>query len=192
MFQTLLAKLARVLVGAGIPYMVIGGQAVMLHGEPRLTGDIDVTLGVDVSDLPRVLELVNRSGFRAVADDVEQFAARTNVLPLSDLSTSVRVNLIFSCTEYEAQAIKRSIPTAVLGTTVRFAAAEDLVIFKLFAGRPRDIEDVRGILSRQKRLDETYVMHWLPAFKDALGRDLVKEYKQIRGEFTVKADPPAM
>jgi hypothetical protein len=40
MFQTLLVKLARTLDGAGLPYMVIGGQAVLRHGEPRLTRDL--------------------------------------------------------------------------------------------------------------------------------------------------------
>ncbi|GAH87084.1 unnamed protein product, partial [marine sediment metagenome] len=28
--------------------MIIGGQAVLLYGEPRLTRDIDVTLGDDI------------------------------------------------------------------------------------------------------------------------------------------------
>jgi len=28
--------------------MVIGGQAVLLYGEPRLTRDIDITLGIGV------------------------------------------------------------------------------------------------------------------------------------------------
>jgi hypothetical protein len=37
MFQALLVRLARALDSAGIPYMVIGGQAVLLYGEPRLT-----------------------------------------------------------------------------------------------------------------------------------------------------------
>ena len=27
--------------------MVIGGQAVLVHGQPRLTQDIDITLGVE-------------------------------------------------------------------------------------------------------------------------------------------------
>ena len=37
MFETLLARLAGALSAAGIPYMVIGGQAVLLYGAPRLT-----------------------------------------------------------------------------------------------------------------------------------------------------------
>jgi hypothetical protein len=37
--------------------MVTGGQAVLLYGEPRLTKDIDVTLGVDTDHLARLLDV---------------------------------------------------------------------------------------------------------------------------------------
>ena len=46
MFEEILAALSRVLQKRSIPYMVIGGQAVLLYGEPRVTRDIDITLGV--------------------------------------------------------------------------------------------------------------------------------------------------
>ena len=51
MFQKLLKKIANELNAHNIPYMVIGGQAVLIYGEPRLTKDIDITLGVGVSKL---------------------------------------------------------------------------------------------------------------------------------------------
>ncbi len=38
MFTQLLERLATALDLAEIPYMIIGGQAVLLYGEPRLTG----------------------------------------------------------------------------------------------------------------------------------------------------------
>jgi hypothetical protein len=42
MYQTLLASLGKALDAAGIPSMVIGGQALLLHGNPRLTLDVDI------------------------------------------------------------------------------------------------------------------------------------------------------
>lgn len=44
MFQKLLEKIALALDRLGIAYMLIGGQAVFLYGEPRLTRDIDVVI----------------------------------------------------------------------------------------------------------------------------------------------------
>ena len=38
--------------------MVIGGQAVLLYGEPLLTKGIDITLGVDLENLSKVIDMV--------------------------------------------------------------------------------------------------------------------------------------
>lgn len=46
MFEQLLKKIAQALDKGGIPYMIIGGQAVLLYGEPRLTRDIDIILAI--------------------------------------------------------------------------------------------------------------------------------------------------
>ncbi|MGH9222268.1 MAG: nucleotidyl transferase AbiEii/AbiGii toxin family protein, partial [Acidimicrobiales bacterium] len=43
-----LARLSQSLEAKDLPFMLIGGQAVLLHGQPRLTEDIDVTLGVEL------------------------------------------------------------------------------------------------------------------------------------------------
>jgi len=37
MFEEILSKIAASLKKHAIPYMIIGGQAVLLYGEPRLT-----------------------------------------------------------------------------------------------------------------------------------------------------------
>ena len=54
MFERLLKSIAQGLERLGIPYMLIGGQAVLLYGEPRLTRDIDVTLGVGLERFEEV------------------------------------------------------------------------------------------------------------------------------------------
>jgi hypothetical protein len=46
MFTPLLERIALGLEKRQIAYMIIGGQAVLIYGEPRLTRDMDVTLGV--------------------------------------------------------------------------------------------------------------------------------------------------
>jgi hypothetical protein len=43
--------------------MVIGGQAVLLYGEPRLTRNIDITLGIDVNELEKVKRVIQTVNF---------------------------------------------------------------------------------------------------------------------------------
>lgn len=182
MFQDLLTKLARTFDDARIPYMVIGGQAVLIHGEPRLTRDIDVTLGVDAGELARVRSATQRIGLFPSVEHVEDFVRKTNVLPLKTESTFIRIDLIFSFTPYEAGAIARGVGIRFGDTTVRFASVEDLIIHKLVAGRPRDLEDVRGILARDPTLDEPYVRQWLSSFSEVVHNDLVSEYGRLKRE----------
>ncbi|UCG39274.1 MAG: nucleotidyl transferase AbiEii/AbiGii toxin family protein [bacterium] len=164
MFQELIARIAASLGVRKIPYMIIGGQAVLLYGEPRLTRDIDVTLGADVSRLGDLLRSVDDIGLTPLPEDVESFVKRTLVLPARHEPTGIRVDFIFSLTPYEIGAIARARKVPVAGQEVAFASVEDLIIHKIFAGRPRDLEDVRSVLLRNPDVEFPYIRRWLTEF----------------------------
>ena len=115
MFERLLERIAKALESIGIPYMVIGGQAVLLYGEPRLTKDIDITLGADLDRLADVLRLVRSIDLNPLVDP-DTFTKQTMVLPCADPGTGIRVDLIFSFTPYERQAMTRVKTVKVGGT----------------------------------------------------------------------------
>jgi len=186
-FAGLLARLSRGLEGRGIPFMLIGGQAVLLHGEPRLTQDVDVTLGVDPSRLVDLLSLCEALDLTPLPGDTEAFVRETFVLPVMDEATGIRVDLIFSDTFYEATAIGRALRVRIEGQDVPIASAEDLILHKVFAGRGRDLEDVRGVLRRKAHeLDWAYIEKWAREFaavpgRETLPQDLAKLRSQYRG-----------
>ena len=171
MFTELLIRLGDAFVRHGLPYMVIGGQAVLVHGEPRLTRDIDITVGVGVDGIDRVLSLVAELGLKPLPDDPRAFALETMVVPAVDQGSGIRVDLILSFTPYEAEAIGRAQEVPMGTGSVRVATAEDLVVLKIFAGRPRDLEDVRMILVRKPDLDRAYVQRWLTVFEEGTKRE---------------------
>ena len=70
MFDETLVRIAGALESAGIPYMIIGGQAVLLHGEPRLTRDIDITLGVNIDRLEILIDMTRRLSLKLLPEDV--------------------------------------------------------------------------------------------------------------------------
>ena len=59
MFRDLIENIARMLEEKGIAYMLIGGQAVLLYGEPRATKDIDITLDIGPDRLRDILKIVD-------------------------------------------------------------------------------------------------------------------------------------
>lgn len=167
MFEKLLSKIGTILKKYNIPYMVIGGQAVLLYGEPRLTRDIDITLGFDIDRLDNLLTVIHELKLKPLPEDMESFVKETRVLPARDEGTGIRVDFIFSFTPYEAEAISRACSVEILGQEVSFASPEDLIIHKIFAGRPRDLEDVRSILLRIPDMDKEYIKARLEEFDQA-------------------------
>jgi len=184
MFSSLIERLAAALESAGIPYMLIGGQAVLLYGEPRLTRDIDVTLGLPPSDVDRLLSLAAGLSLDILAGRPAEFAAETSVLPCREPATAIRIDFIFSWSAYEQEALNRVNRVTLGATEVCFASPEDVVVHKIIAGRPRDLEDVRSILIKNPGLDLEDVRKWLTEFDASLsgayGQTLEQMLEELR------------
>lgn len=178
MFAQLLERLARALDEARLPYMIIGGQAVLLYGEPRLTRDIDITLGVDMDRQADIVAVATTLSLTPLVAP-ESFTKQTMVLPCLDQATGIRIDFIFSFTPYERQAIDRAARVSIGNAQVRFATVEDLIIHKMLAGRPRDHEDVTGILLKQPHLDLAYVRHWLAQFAATVNQPLTEQFESL-------------
>lgn len=179
MFAEHLAKLARALDRHHIPYMLIGGQAVLVHGSARLTEDMDLTLAAGPERLPDLLKLIAELGWRPLPSDPREFVEQTLVLPCSDKVSGIKADFIFGLSAYEHEAIARSIGRDIRGATVRFASAEDLVIHKMIAGRPRDLEDVVGVLAKNPGLDAALVRKVLAEFERDLGQPLLSAFESL-------------
>jgi hypothetical protein len=175
-FERLIARLAAELRGRDLAFMLIGGQAVLVHGEPRLTQDIDVTLGAGPSRLGDVLTGCRNLGLEPLPSDPAAFVRDSFVLPAADPATHIRVDFVFSTTPYEAQAIARAVSVDVAGERVPFASAEDLILHKIFAGRARDLEDAAGVVRRKgSALDWPYLRRWAAEFASIPGRESMPE-----------------
>lgn len=163
--------------------MHIGGQAVLLHGAPRLTQDIDVTLALGPDDMATIAAVCDALALESLVEDLASFARETFVCPLRDRATAIRVDLILSNTAYERTAIARAVEVDIGGEPAPFASAEDLILLKLFAGRARDLEDARSVVARQgARLDWRYLEYWAAAFAAIPGReDLPARLQALRG-----------
>ena len=112
----------------------------------------------------------------------EEFVKKTMVLPVMDDKTGIRVDFIFSFSQYEKQAIERAIEVEFGRTAVKFASLEDVVIHKIVAGRGRDIEDVKAILLKNPNYNVRYIQGWLKAFDKSLNESFSAVFYEIEEE----------
>ena len=182
MIQQFIGRIAKALDDRRIPYMIIGGQAVLMHGRPRMTQDVDITLGVDTDQFEPVYACAQALKLRSLRPDPERFAEQTKVLVVQDPESSFRVDFLFSNTPYEREAIRRSVKIEVDGYPARFASPEDLIIHKIFAGRAIDHEDAQAVLLRKGAdLDRAYIQKWLRSLGEVSesGEDLLSVWNRL-------------
>lgn len=181
MFEKLIRKVAERLDEDKIPYMIIGGQAVLAYGRPRLTRDIDITLGIDTDGFALIEKACRKLGLKMLPREAEDFAGETNVLPVEEPKSRIRVDFVFSFSEYERQALKRTTQITIDDYPVKFASCEDVIIHKMVAGRAVDLEDVKSMVAKNRvSLDLKYVKRWLAQFAaDSEQRDILKDFNDL-------------
>lgn len=174
-----LGALARWLDEHETPYMVIGGFAVTLWGEPRFTRDVDLTLLVPPEKLEAVVNALCAAFTPLVADPL-RFVTDTRVLPV--MAGTVPADLIFAALPYEEHAIGRARKVRVGGESVSICTPEDLVLHKIVSPRPRDHEDIEGVFRyRHAELDYEYLDPRVEELANALAdRGLLDWYRALR------------
>jgi len=167
----LLRALEPVLRAFGNRWYVFGAQAVVVWGRPRLTADVDVTCFLDPDDPTAFAAAMRRGGFELRVRDAAGFVKTTRVLPFVHLATGLPVDIVLAGPGLEEEFERAAVRIDVHGTTIPFIAAEDLLVTKILAGRPKDLEDVRGILlARHATLDIEHVRARLRLLEAALGQ----------------------
>ncbi|MCF8111923.1 MAG: nucleotidyltransferase [Desulfobacteraceae bacterium] len=161
-----------------IEYMVIGGLANAKWGQPRATLDIDITLWVSDSEIKNLISLLKGS-YTLLVDKPFEFIRDTRVLPLKDHQNQ-RIDLIFGALPFERQAIERSLKVEIGNTAVNFCTPEDLILLKIISDRPRDLEDVQGILRfRKETLDYNYLEPRIQDLANLLDRpDILSQWER--------------
>lgn len=172
-------KLSNTLKTNNLPYIIVGGQAALLYREPRFTNDIDIIIGTDNGSLETVLRICNEINLRVLVSDPEEFVEQTMVLPATDDESNMRVDFIFSDTKYEAEAIERANFVNYDGCEVPFCCLEDLIILKIFAGRVRDIDDVKAIIRKNPEYNRKLIMENLRMLGNLIDIDLENRFADL-------------
>jgi predicted nucleotidyltransferase len=148
-----------ILRDAGVPHALLGGIAANLYRkEPRATQDVDFAVRADRAAPERLLAAFESAGWKPVTrwDKHESIRLSAPDLP--------RVDLLLTRNPFEESALARAAELTIDGVEMRIVRPEDLVVYKLIAGRPHDYEAVGAILHALGTIDEAYVVGWLEQF----------------------------
>lgn len=148
-----LGVLAEVLAEVRIEYAVIGGHAVNAWVEPRFTADIDVTISAGPAQLDRLTAALERRGFRISAQYGEEQPSGPDFVRFVSEDSRVVLEFQSAKTRLQEDVIRRAHQDA---RGLRVATAEDLIVLKLIAHRPKDRIDLIGLCALPD-LDWAYI-----------------------------------
>ena len=178
----LLTALAPVLARWGRWYL-FGAQAVIAHGFPRLSADVDVTLELTPDDPAGFAGDMAAAGFSLRVSDPD-FVRRTRVMPFVHQATGMPLDVVLAGSGLEEEFLARAHVTDVAGTAVPMIDFSDLIIAKVLAGRPKDITDAAGLWRiRGQTADADRIRSVLRLLEEALGQsDLLAAFERFARE----------
>lgn len=153
-----LREIFKALADGEVEYVVVGGLAVIMHGHLRATRDLDLVIGLHPDNCMKGMQALSSIGLRprlpvTLADFADpskraDWVDNRNMLvfqlwdpvnPERSVDVFVREPLDFSAMLSEA-VIKD-----LDGVPIRVASIRHLIILKLAAGRPLDLDDVQAL-----------------------------------------------
>ena len=167
----LLTALAKVMPEWTDGWYVFGAQAVQVWGLPRMTADVDLTARLRSDEATGFVSAMKRAGFDLRVKDAGGFVKKTRVLPFVHRRSKIPVDVVLAGPGLEEEFLERARPVDLGGAVVPVISPEDLIVTKLLAGRPKDIEDIRGVLGeRLRKLDLPQIRRLVRLLEQALDR----------------------
>ncbi len=171
-------RLGAILDAQGIPYVIVGSVAAIVHGEYRSTRDLDVVLHLRPDAISALVQGLGEAFVFAPDDIIDALLQlpearadwrRRASFCAYEKTTGFQIDLYLSSGRpFEVAQFQRAqvidIPGA-MGGILRVASAEDTVLAKLewyrLAPSDRQWRDVQAILRVQDTaLDQAYLRHW--------------------------------
>ena len=177
--QTALVAFAKFAKKLGVRWYVFGAQAVNLYGFPRATADLDVTVELGKLDPIDVVARLRKANFTPRFEDAA-FIAATRVIPVVHDASASPIDIVLAGPGLEVQFLDEVVLHSIGRIEVPVLSIENLIVTKLLAGRPKDLEDVRELLPIRD-VDHTHVERVLALVEAALDQsDLRAVYRRLR------------
>jgi hypothetical protein len=124
----------------GVEYLLVGGQALALHGHPRFTKDADLWLRNTDDNIERARRALSQFGAPRSVVDAVLTAEPLDVVWMG--APPARIDLMKGVPGGNfAEAWLTRVAHEVAGTLVQVVSREQLIRLKRASGRPQDLLD---------------------------------------------------
>ena len=146
----ILEVLTNYLNQAGVPYVIIGGVAVIVFGYIRATQDIDLIVDHEALDIKEFCKYLRQHQF--LADEQDLFAAIKKKAHATILHRQhlFRLDVKGSYTTADRETMRTAITVNYRDIPIRLTSPESLICHKLLFTSARDFEDALAVYQRMK------------------------------------------
>lgn len=156
--MTLFEPVLAALDAADVRYVVVGGVAVVLHGHPRMTADLDLVIDLAAEAAGRAIDALVGLGMEPrLPVDPHLFAdpdvrrgwvedRNLSVFTLLDPAEPLLEVDLFAASPIPFDDLwQQATLVELAGQAVRVASIEHLITMKKASGRPQDLADVTAL-----------------------------------------------
>lgn len=160
-----------------ILYAIIGAFAASFYGTVRASLDADAIISLQQSqtDAKALIAKLQEAGFKVTyrkGDLNDPIGALINI----EDTFNNRVDLLMNVRGVTEVIFSRMVKTEFMGVPIQVIGIEDFIALKIFAGSPKDLNDVAGVLK------VSYDRINLPLLKDLVrnyGKDALSQLESL-------------
>jgi hypothetical protein len=137
-------NLLRLFHAEGVEYVIVGGYAVIAHGFPRTTGDLDILVRPTPANARRVLRALEHYGYTQGEFEENDFLTTPNFLSFA--SNGVWIDLMTELlgVTFE-ECVAGCLDLTFSAVPVRYLGLAALRTAKRASGRPQDLRDLDNL-----------------------------------------------
>lgn len=143
-------ELCRLFSARGVEFLLLGGQAVIAHGYPRLTKDLELWVRPTAANGVLVLQALSDFGMPLHDFAPERFSDPKTMLMLGQEPFRVDILTDLPGIDFDGAWSRRSV-VQLDGESIPLIARADLVINKKTVGRLQDLADAEALESVAER-----------------------------------------
>ena len=134
-----------------IPYVIVGGVAVLVFGRTRVTMDIDIIIDHKLLDRPDFISYLRNNGFDANMSDLLAFDEGLHA-PMFLKDGMFRIDMKGCYSGKEKESIAMAVLEDYNGIEIAVDHPQSIIIHKLLFGSQQDYEDALAVYIRNEEI----------------------------------------